>query len=79
MDGTIFRDLLDAVRFEAQQPNSSNDADADDNSNNGQQQHWSDAADKIETLMKMRTDLWNGADFPYGSEFAWDTTGQVKG
>ena len=69
MDGTIFRDLLDAVRFEAQSDSSSND----------DQQHWSDAAQKIEMLMKMRTDIWNGADFPYGSEFAWDTTGQVRG
>ena len=35
-------------------------------------------ADKLEALMKERTDHWRSLPFPYGSEMAWDSTGQPE-
>ena len=35
-------------------------------------------ADKLEALMKERTDHWRSLPYPYGSEMAWDSTGQPE-
>lgn len=64
MDGTVFRSVLLAARDEG----------------------WTSTVALIETLMRMRTltgvapgqQAWVDADFPYGSEFSWDTTGQEE-
>jgi hypothetical protein len=34
------------------------------------------AADAVESAMKERAGLWHSQDIPYGSEMAWDSTGQ---
>ncbi|KAF4338923.1 glycoside hydrolase family 43 [Fusarium beomiforme] len=34
------------------------------------------AADAVESAMKKRAELWNSQEIPYGSEMAWDSTGQ---
>ncbi|KAF4961143.1 hypothetical protein FGADI_379 [Fusarium gaditjirri] len=34
------------------------------------------AADAVESTMKERAELWHSQDIPYGSEMAWDSTGQ---
>ncbi|EZP49914.1 DUF5695 domain-containing protein [Sphingomonas sp. RIT328] len=35
-------------------------------------------ADRIEALMRARTDHWAGLRYPFGSEMAWDSTGQPE-
>ncbi|GAQ05979.1 hypothetical protein ALT_3300 [Aspergillus lentulus] len=37
---------------------------------------WSKEADAVEVSMKKRADLWNSQAEPFGSEMAWDSTGQ---
>ena len=37
-----------------------------------------DEADRIEALMKARTDHWATLPYPFGSEMAWDSTGQPE-
>ncbi|KAF7177792.1 hypothetical protein CNMCM7691_006226 [Aspergillus felis] len=37
---------------------------------------WSKEADAVEASMKLRADLWNSQAEPFGSEMAWDSTGQ---
>jgi len=39
---------------------------------------WTDKANEIEKLMKERADRWKGEAFPFGSEMAWDSTGQEE-
>ncbi|MGC9942165.1 MAG: DUF5695 domain-containing protein [Verrucomicrobiota bacterium] len=39
---------------------------------------WSDKAAELETAMKSRADGWSHAAFPFGSEMAWDSTGQEE-
>jgi hypothetical protein len=39
---------------------------------------WTDKANDIEQLMKERADRWKGEAFPFGSEMAWDSTGQEE-
>jgi hypothetical protein len=39
---------------------------------------WNEQADYVETAMKQRTDRWKGNRFPFGSEMAWDSTGQEE-
>jgi len=39
---------------------------------------WTEKAQEIETLMKERTDRWRQEAFPFGSEMAWDSTGQEE-
>jgi hypothetical protein len=39
---------------------------------------WADKANDIEKLMKERADRWKGEAFPFGSEMAWDSTGQEE-
>lgn len=37
---------------------------------------WNDEADEVEAAMKQRADAWSKQAVPYGSEMAWDSTGQ---
>ena len=39
---------------------------------------WTEKADLIEARMKMRADRWADEAFPFGSEMAWDSTGQEE-
>jgi hypothetical protein len=39
---------------------------------------WKEQADYIEGAMKRRADRWNGQAYPFGSEMAWDSTGQEE-
>ena len=39
---------------------------------------WTEKATEIETLMKERADRWRQEAFPFGSEMAWDSTGQEE-
>jgi hypothetical protein len=39
---------------------------------------WSEKAGDVETLMKERADRWKGEAYPFGSEMAWDSTGQEE-
>ena len=39
---------------------------------------WTDKANDIEKLMKERADRWKDEAFPFGSEMAWDSTGQEE-
>lgn len=39
---------------------------------------WKEKAAGIEALTKERADRWNQEEFPFGSEMAWDSTGQEE-
>ncbi len=39
---------------------------------------WSAKAAAIEALMKERAERWNREEYPFGSEMAWDSTGQEE-
>ena len=39
---------------------------------------WGEKADELEAAMKRRADHWNSLKYPYGSEMAWDSTGQEE-
>jgi hypothetical protein len=39
---------------------------------------WDDKASEIETAMKRRADRWREREYPFGSEMAWDSTGQEE-
>ncbi len=39
---------------------------------------WKEQATTIETAMKRRADTWNRDPLPFGSEMAWDSTGQEE-
>src|SRR5262249_60583373 len=39
---------------------------------------WSEKATDVENLMKERAERWKGEAFPFGSEMAWDSTGQEE-
>jgi len=39
---------------------------------------WTEKASVVEGLMKERTDRWRKEAFPFGSEMAWDSTGQEE-
>lgn len=39
---------------------------------------WTDKAALIESRMKARADQWVGQEYPFGSEMAWDSTGQEE-
>ncbi len=39
---------------------------------------WADKAAEIEKLMKTRADAWAKEEYPFGSEMAWDSTGQEE-
>ena len=62
MDGTVFREVLRSVKEEAE----------DDPAT------WSSVAGVIEANMQQRAAAFAGQHYPYGSEFAFDTTGQEE-
>jgi hypothetical protein len=37
---------------------------------------WTSEANAVEADMKLRADAWDKEAVPYGSEMAWDSTGQ---
>lgn len=37
---------------------------------------WNDEATQVEAAMRLRADAWNTQAVPFGSEMAWDSTGQ---
>ena len=39
---------------------------------------WTDKANELERSMKVRADRWNQEPYPFGSEQAWDSTGQPE-
>lgn len=39
---------------------------------------WKEKADVLENLMRERADRWKQEAFPFGSEMAWDSTGQEE-
>ena len=39
---------------------------------------WNDKAGDVEAIMKERADRWKGEAYPFGSEMAWDSTGQEE-
>jgi hypothetical protein len=39
---------------------------------------WAEKAGEIETEMKQRADVWKSREYPFGSEMAWDSTGQEE-
>ena len=39
---------------------------------------WTHRAAQLEATMRTRADLWASLDFPFGSEMAWDSTGQEE-
>lgn len=39
---------------------------------------WTEKAAEVEKLMKARADLWAKEEYPFGSEMAWDSTGQEE-
>ncbi len=39
---------------------------------------WTEKADALEASMKERADSWNQEPYPFGSEQAWDSTGQPE-
>src|SRR5262245_41261636 len=39
---------------------------------------WTERANEIEKLMKERADRWKNEAYPFGSEMAWDSTGQEE-
>lgn len=62
MDGTVFREVLRCVREEASVDNET----------------WGDSASAIEANMYARAAYFASEEYPYGSEFAFDTTGQEE-
>ena len=43
-----------------------------------QREGWTNQAAEIESQMKQRADVWKGRAYPFGSEMAWDSTGQEE-
>lgn len=43
-----------------------------------QREKWTEKATEIEKLMKERANLWKTEEYPFGSEMAWDSTGQEE-
>ena len=39
---------------------------------------WDDKADELEAAMKRRAEHWREREYPFGSEMAWDSTGQEE-
>lgn len=39
---------------------------------------WAEKAAEVEKLMKERADVWKTEEYPFGSEMAWDSTGQEE-
>lgn len=43
-----------------------------------QREGWTTQASLLEAAMKQRTDVWKDKVYPFGSEMAWDSTGQEE-
>jgi hypothetical protein len=43
-----------------------------------QRENWTEQATYLRTAMKQRADRWNADAYPFGSEMAWDSTGQEE-
>jgi hypothetical protein len=43
-----------------------------------QREGWTEKADELERAMQVRADRWNTEPYPFGSEQAWDSTGQPE-
>ena len=43
-----------------------------------QREGWTEKAAAVEAAMKARADAWGHAAYPFGSEMAWDSTGQEE-
>ena len=41
-------------------------------------ENWTEKAIELESAMKARADVWKGRAYPFGSEMAWDSTGQEE-
>ena len=39
---------------------------------------WDEKASELESVMKQRADRWRREEYPFGSEMAWDSTGQEE-
>ncbi|HEU5397265.1 MAG TPA: DUF5695 domain-containing protein, partial [Verrucomicrobiae bacterium] len=39
---------------------------------------WTEKAGEVEAQMKQRADVWKSREYPFGSEMAWDSTGQEE-
>jgi len=39
---------------------------------------WQEQAERLEATMKVRADRWRAEAYPFGSEMAWDSTGQEE-
>ena len=46
--------------------------------NDLKRERWTEKASAVEALMKERADRWKGEAYPFGSEMAWDSTGQEE-
>lgn len=64
MDGTVFREVLRSLKEEA--------------SLQGADSKWAGKASAIESNMRTRAAGFAAEEYPYGSEFAFDTTGQEE-
>lgn len=62
MDGTVAREVLVALKVEAEAGNAT----------------FGDLAETLEANMLTRQKQWASTPFPYGSEFGFDTTGQEE-
>jgi hypothetical protein len=43
-----------------------------------QREGWTEKAETMEETMKIRVDVWRERAYPFGSEMAWDSTGQEE-
>ena len=41
-------------------------------------ENWDARANRVEALMRERAERWKGEEYPFGSEMAWDSTGQEE-
>lgn len=46
--------------------------------NDLQSEGWTDKANKLEAVMRLRADVWKSEEYPFGSEMPWDSTGQEE-
>jgi hypothetical protein len=79
MDGTLFREVLRSLQEEASAAQQA--ADSGDYSETGGAQYasqWSTMANTISDNMLTRAIGFGAKEYPYGSEFAFDTTGQEE-
>ena len=62
MDGTVFREVLNALKTEGAAGDAS----------------FQTLADSLDKIMHARQQRWEKQPYPYGSEFGFDTTGQEE-